>query len=48
MARGEIVAQPGHSFEVPGFGRREFRAHNLVITGPPLVFTKANIDNYNF
>jgi rhamnose transport system substrate-binding protein len=48
MARGEIIARPGNSFEVPGFGRREFRANNLVITGPPLVFTRDNIDRYNF
>lgn len=48
MAKGEIVPQPGSSFDVPGFGKREFRQHGVVIAGPPLVFTKDNIDQYNF
>ena len=48
LAQDKVVAQIGNSFEVTGFGKREFRTNNLVITGPPLVFTKDNIDKYNF
>lgn len=48
LASGKIAAQSGNGFEVPGFGKREFRKNNLVIAGPPLVFTKDNIDQYNF
>ncbi len=48
LAAGKISPQPGNSFEIPGFGKREFRDKNLVIADKPLVFTKDNIDNYNF
>ena len=33
---------------VAGRGLREFKEKNVVITGPPTVFTKDNIDNYKF
>ena len=48
LATGKVTAQPGNSFNLPGFGQREFRKNNLVVTGPPLIFTKDNIDQYNF
>jgi rhamnose transport system substrate-binding protein len=48
LATGKVTAQPGNNFTVPGFGPREFQKNNLVVTGPPLIFTKDNIDQYNF
>jgi rhamnose transport system substrate-binding protein len=48
LATDKITAQTGNSFDVPGFGRRGFGKNNLVIAGPPLIFTKDNIDQYNF
>jgi rhamnose transport system substrate-binding protein len=48
LATGKVTAHPGNNFNVPGFGQREFRKNSLVITGPPLIFTKDNIDQYNF
>jgi hypothetical protein len=35
-------------FNVPTLGDREFLADNVVITGPPTVFDKDNIDQFNF
>jgi rhamnose transport system substrate-binding protein len=48
LARGEVAARPGETFEVPGMGNRTFRTNCVVVTGPPLVFTKMNIDNHRF
>jgi rhamnose transport system substrate-binding protein len=45
---GKLQAQPGTSFDVPGIGTRQFGQGNVVITGPPMVFTKDNIDSYRF
>jgi hypothetical protein len=33
---------------VPTLGSRQLGTNNVVITGPPLVFTKENIGNYHF
>ena len=48
MAMGEVEAAPGNSFEVPNLGEREFRDLSVVITGPPTVFTKDNIGDFDF
>lgn len=48
LARNEIEAKEGNTFEVPGVGTREFREDRVVISGPPLVFTKENIDDFHF
>lgn len=48
LAKGTIHAAPGASFDVPNLGKREFGKNNVVITGPPVVFTKQNIGNYHF
>jgi rhamnose transport system substrate-binding protein len=48
LADGTIVAAPGNTFEVPNLGEREFRDLNVVITGPPTVFTKDNIGDFDF
>ena len=38
----------GRSFTVPQLGQFKFGKHNVVITGDPLVFTKDNVDKFNF
>jgi len=48
LAKGEVTAAEGGKFTVPNLGEREFRANNVVITGPPTVFTKDNIGNFDF
>ena len=48
VATGKITPAPGGKFTVPNLGEREFRANNVVITGPPVVFTKENIEQYKF
>jgi len=48
MANGEIEAAPGNTFTVPNLGEREFLENNVVITGPPTVFTKENIGDFDF
>jgi len=48
LATGQIEAAPGNTFTVPNLGEREFRENNVVITGPPTVFTAENIDDFDF
>ncbi len=48
LANKEIKPATGVKFTVPGLGEREFRANNVIITGPPTVFTKDNIDDFDF
>jgi len=48
VATGKVKPAPGTKFTVPNLGEREFRANNVVITGPPVVFTKENIEQYKF
>lgn len=48
MAGGETEAAPGNTFQVPNLGEREFRENNVVITGPPTVFTSENIADFDF
>jgi len=48
LATGETVAQEGNTFTVPNLGEREFKANAVVITGPPTVFTKDNIGDFDF
>jgi rhamnose transport system substrate-binding protein len=48
LANGTIELGEGKSFEVPKLGKFTFGKHNVVITGEPLVFSKDNIDQYNF
>jgi rhamnose transport system substrate-binding protein len=48
MANKTIQVKPGNSFPVQGIGTREFGENNVVITGPPLIFTKDNVDQFHF
>ena len=42
------VPAPGVKFNAGKLGQREFNDKNVVITGPPVTFTKDNIDQFNF
>jgi rhamnose transport system substrate-binding protein len=48
LSTGKIKAEPGASIEVPKLGTRTLGKDNVVITGPPVVFTKDNIAQFNF
>jgi rhamnose transport system substrate-binding protein len=48
LSKGSIKAEEGQSFDVPGLGHFTFGKNATVITGPPVVFTKDNIDQYHF
>lgn len=48
IASGELEPEVGVSFEAGTLGERTFREDKVVITGPPVVFTEENIDEYNF
>jgi rhamnose transport system substrate-binding protein len=43
-----VKAAEGTKFTVPNLGEREFIKNAVVITGPPTVFDKDNIDNFDF
>jgi rhamnose transport system substrate-binding protein len=48
LARGEVKLAEGERFTVPSVGEFTFGPNAVVITGEPLVFTKDNVDKYNF
>jgi rhamnose transport system substrate-binding protein len=48
LATGKVEAKEGNTFTVPNLGDRDFKTNAVVITGPPTVFTKDNIDNFDF
>jgi rhamnose transport system substrate-binding protein len=48
IASGSLKAQTGSSFTAGKLGHFTVGAENTVILGPPLVFTKANISQYDF
>lgn len=48
LARGEVTLGAGKTFAVPDAGTFTFGARNVVISGEPLVFTKDNVDQFNF
>ena len=45
---GKITGAKGQSFSVGKYGTRTVGANKTVIFDTPLVFTKANVDNYHF
>jgi len=48
MVNGSITPKEGGSFDLPLLGAHTFGPLNAVITGPPTIFTKDNIANFNF
>ncbi|HEX4444273.1 MAG TPA: rhamnose ABC transporter substrate-binding protein [Galbitalea sp.] len=45
---GTITGKKGDTFTAGKLGKYTVGAHQTVILGPPTVFDKSNIDNYNF
>lgn len=48
LALGNVKAEEGAEFTVPGLGERTIGKDRIIITGPPQVFNAANIDNFDF
>ena len=48
LGRGTITLGEGQKFSVPNTGEFTLGKNNVVITGEPLVFTKDNVEKYNF
>lgn len=48
LAKGEIKAAEGNTFDVPNLGKRTIGKDSVIITGPPTVFDKNNIANFDF
>jgi rhamnose transport system substrate-binding protein len=48
LATGKAKAAEGAAFEVPNLGKRQIGKNRVIVTGPPTVFNKDNIDNFNF
>ncbi len=48
IASKKITPAKGTKFTAGTLGEREFRDKNIVITGPPVTFTKDNIEQYHF
>ena len=48
LALGNVAAEEGATFTVPGLGERVIGPNRVIITGPPTVFDKDNIDNFDF
>jgi rhamnose transport system substrate-binding protein len=47
LASKKITGSAGQSFTAGKLGKFTIGADNTVLLGPPLVFTKSNINNYN-
>jgi len=48
LVTGDIKAKEGEKFVVPELGEIEIGENRVVITGPPQIFNKDNIDKFNF
>ena len=48
LASGQISGQQGDSFTAGALGKKSVRANGEVLLGPPTVFDKQNIDEFNF
>lgn len=48
LLQGDIEGKPGETFKAGRLGERTVGDNGEVILGPPLVFDKSNIDEYDF
>ena len=48
LASGKISGKEGESFDAGDMGSKTIGADSTVLLGPPTVFNKANIDQFNF
>ena len=48
LATGQVESTPGTTFSAGELGERTIQEKNVVIAGPPFVFTEENIDEFQF
>jgi rhamnose transport system substrate-binding protein len=48
LASGQITGKQGEKFKAGELGEYTVGANGEVVLGPPLTFTKDNVDKYNF
>ena len=48
LKKGDIELGEGKTYQAGRLGEKTFGQNNLVIVGPPLIFTKDNVDNFDF
>src|SRR4051794_1458032 len=48
LASGVISGKPGETFDAGEFGKKTIESDGSILLGPPTVFNKANIDQFNF
>ena len=48
LATGKVKPETGAKFTAGSMGERSFRDKGVVITGPPVTFTKSNIEQFKF
>ncbi|GHO51089.1 rhamnose ABC transporter substrate-binding protein [Ktedonospora formicarum] len=48
LVQGKIKGQPGETFDAGKLGKKTIENNNVVLLGPPTVFDKDNIDEFNF
>jgi rhamnose transport system substrate-binding protein len=48
LASGQITGKQGEKFKAGDLGEYTIGAKGEVVLGPPLTFTKDNVDKYNF
>nr|WP_218104079.1 rhamnose ABC transporter substrate-binding protein [Thermogemmatispora onikobensis] len=48
LVEGKITGKPGESFNAGKLGTKTIGPNNVVLLGPPTVFNKDNIDQFNF
>jgi rhamnose transport system substrate-binding protein len=48
LVQGKITGKQGDSFNAGTLGQKTIGANGVVLLGPPTVFTKDNIDQFNF
>jgi rhamnose transport system substrate-binding protein len=48
LGKGEAKAEKGQKIKVGAMGEREIGDLNKLVVGPPVIFTKDNVDQYQF
>jgi rhamnose transport system substrate-binding protein len=48
LVQGKITGKPGETFDAGKLGTKTIGANSVVLLGPPTVFNKDNIDQFNF
>ncbi len=48
LCSGQITGKPGETFKAGNLGTKTIGANGEILLGPPQVFDKSNIDQFNF